>query len=90
VDRVPVKSAVFCATDVSVYVCFFSVRFTISEHQRSGISNEIDNLHQILFEISKAASDAHDMLKNNSCTPYVYNPQTLLGIKLSERGRKFG
>jgi hypothetical protein len=60
------------------------------ENKRSGISNERDNLHKILFKNSKAAFDAHDMLKNISCSPVVYNSQTLLGIHVPEWGQKFG
>jgi hypothetical protein len=65
VVRVPVKSPVFLCNwcfhvSVLVLCTFYSYD---CENKRSGISNETDNLHKILFKNSKAAFDAHDMLK---------------------------
>ena len=37
-------------------------------------------------ENSKAASDANDMLKNNSYSPNAYNSKNLHGIQVSEWG----
>lgn len=81
------RALYFFSTIISKLVYFLLVRFTFTEKQWSGISNEIYNLQ---FKNSEDAADARDVLKKKPCSQYAYNAQTLMEFTFQERGRNFG